>query len=173
MRHQQSTNPVDDIQSPEAVANVCDGERGTIRIGRPYMNCGPSPALFNSALAHFHYRINHVSSLEVLEPSHELLESAHEYIIFSNYLHDPKINREAYLEELFYKIFDVWGSWRTASDIMTCKSDGRWGDPGYVFYAGKTEKGLGGDPMLQAAITYGKAISGPQVRSLQKLFSLI
>jgi hypothetical protein len=135
--------------------------------GRPAVNYGPPPSLFNPALA----KLTDALRKPEIAPSPDMLRLAHEFIVFqSDFFRDEK-ERTKDLKERMPAIFDIYGStcaWEDKETGAAARMDATWStkvhDAPFMVLEVKNETGLDGDAMLQSTLGYTKILCRDQVR---------
>ena len=168
---QQGPSPSECVKSPAGVEEALNGPHGP-RYGRPSHRFGPPTALFSEPLALLKYELDH---LELYTPDTGTLNLAFLLITTSAGFFADEDARGGALRSLLSVFFSDDIEWQESTVEKTAKPYGVWFGGGFpcLIFELKNEQGLGGDPVLQSSISYGKVITQKLVCSSLSHSSLL
>ena len=152
-------SPADCAKSADAIKAGNDEAQG-IHAHRPADNCGPPTVLFSPILAKLKHRLDHLGRTMDFEPSPELLEQCHLFIMRATEVYDDcrdQLVRQRALKSLIGGLVGEEGIWRYRADLGVVT----WGYPVGMILTG--EKECAGTA-LQGLITYTMYLSAHKVR---------
>ena len=159
-------SPSDSIKSFAAVKKALTDPRGhSPRYGRPYDQFGPPTALFSEPLALFEHDLKH---LESLIPDAEILDNAFEIVAGAADTYENEGDREESLRPFLENLIPGKCKWKEPIASDSLGPGGLWLEGRFpcLIFELKNERGLEGDPFLQALIGYGKIVAQEEVRLL-------
>ena len=161
MAMRQGPSPSDSVKSASAVENATIDRHGP-RYGRPSDRFGPPTSLFSEPLALLKYNLEH---LESFTPNDGMLDRAFNLITSSADFFGGEDNREASLKVILGGFLPGTNTWKRPTPGKTAQPGGIWleGPFAYLIVGFKNEPGIGGDPFLQALVTYGKLTAQEEV----------
>ena len=154
---QQGPSPSECVKSPTGVEEALNGPHGP-RLGRPSHRFGPPTALFSEPLALLKYELDH---LELYTPDTDTLNLAFLLITTSSGFFADENARGGPLRSLLNVLLPDDIEWQELTVEETARPYGVWfeGDFPCLIFELKNEQGLGGDPVLQSSMSYGKVIT--------------
>jgi len=161
MAVKRGPSPSDSVKSASAVKEATIDLRGP-RYGRPSYRFGPPTSLFSEPLALLEYNLGHLGSFS---PNHGTLNRAFDLITSSTDFFGDEDKREATLKLILGGLLPGMNKWQRPTPGKTAQPYGIWLEEpfAYLIVELKNEPGLGGDPFLQALVSYGKLLVQDEV----------